>query len=206
MKKGGYEEGYLRCGCFWGRRPAGLVTEAVRFFQKAQDKFALDLGCGEGKNAAAMARSGFYVIGLEISGEALENARRNFSGLRVVWMKGDMTTITFPVRVFDLAVATGSLHCLRSQEEIVSTVTMIQAATRAGGINVVSAFNDGPHNFSGHQDGFDPTLISHETYLGLYDGWEIVEESNRTQADIHPDTQVKHFHSITRIMARRSGE
>lgn len=199
----GYDEGYIVCPCFWGDKPAGMVLEALALLGKGEDRRALDLGCGEGKNAAAIARAGFQVLAIDKSHAAISNAMKAFSKDCVNWLVSDLRGISGPRDNFDLIIATGSLHCLSSEEEISQAVAAMQRMTKISGINVLYSFNDGPQDMGGHDKAFHPTLLSHEKYLKFYDTWEIIHSTNITQRDEHPHNGVEHFHSITRILARR---
>lgn len=57
---------------------------------------ALDVGCGAGRHALALARAGFAVTGLDVSGAALERARRqaDTEGLHVDWQRADLDDTT----------------------------------------------------------------------------------------------------------------
>jgi 2-polyprenyl-3-methyl-5-hydroxy-6-metoxy-1,4-benzoquinol methylase len=96
---GGYDDGYSRCACFWGRSPGSLVQ---RFIAKVPCKGlrVIDLGCGEGKNAYALAHAGALVTAVDCgvafcsaakaeplvtkmtSGARATNSRRRMSELR----------------------------------------------------------------------------------------------------------------------------
>jgi len=204
MADGGYDEGYRECPCFWGTSPAEMVLEATVLARKDGEQVrALDLGCGEGKNAAALEDAGFQVLAVDRSSIAISNAISAFSDRRVQWLVADLQAVRGPSDWFDVVVATGSLHCLTSEEEIATAVRTMQSMTRLGGLNVLYAFDDGAHDMSGHAPSFTPTLLPHSTYIGYYDRWEIVRASSAVQADKHPHNLVPHHHSITRLLARR---
>jgi SAM-dependent methyltransferase len=63
----------------------------------------LDIACGEGSFAAAMARRGMQVTGLDRSEQMLDFARQRSADERldIHWVPGDMTTLDFPP-TFDL--------------------------------------------------------------------------------------------------------
>lgn len=69
---GGYDEGYKRCACFWGNKPGKLVEQYLLKLPEGTGMTALDLGCGEGKNAIALANAGFHVTAVDCSNAALE--------------------------------------------------------------------------------------------------------------------------------------
>src|SRR6185436_5398179 len=165
MTNPGYDSGYSQCPRFWGETPAGMVVTAISLLAPVDHKRALDLGCGDGKNANALANAGFDVVAIDKSEIAIGNAMRSFATARVNWLVTDLATIEGPAEAYDLVVATGSLHCLASQEAVARAIGIMQKLTKRGGFNVVSSFNDGPQDFQGHDDGFVPVLLSHATYL-----------------------------------------
>lgn len=59
---------------------------------------ALDVGCGTGRHALALARAGFAVTGLDVSAAALARAARqaDAEGLRVDWQQADLDDTTLP--------------------------------------------------------------------------------------------------------------
>lgn len=52
---------------------------------------ALDLGCGEGRNAIWLAREGWDVTGVDFSPVAIDKARRLAGGTAIDWVVGDIT-------------------------------------------------------------------------------------------------------------------
>ena len=78
-----------------------------------------------------------------------------------------------------------------------------QAVTTQYGYHVLSAFNSGLQDLSGHAQSFSPTLLTHEEYVDMYKGWNIISSSNLVQEDIHPHNRIPHSHSITRILAQK---
>lgn len=204
MEDGGYDEGYRQCPCFWGTNPAEMVLEASTLVQAhGRQARAIDLGCGEGKNAAALNDAGFQVLAVDRSSIAISHAMYAFADRSVQWLVADLQAVRGPADWFDVVVATGSLHCLASEEEIGVAVRMMQSMTRLGGLNVLYAFDEGAHDMSGHGPSFTPTLLPHSTYVGYYQGWEVVRAGSVVQADQHPHNLVPHQHSITRLLARR---
>jgi len=180
-----------------------MVIEAASLLKGPQSLRALDLGCGEGKNSAALAEAGFSVLAIDKSEIAVGNALRAFPSARIAWLVADLLAITGPKDSFDLVIATGSLHCLESESQISSAVDRMKSLTKIGGLNVLYSFNDGPQDMKGHADDFSPTLLPHTRYLQLYRGWDLLRSSDITQPDRHPHNEVDHHHTITRLLARR---
>jgi 2-polyprenyl-3-methyl-5-hydroxy-6-metoxy-1,4-benzoquinol methylase len=180
-----------------------MVVAALGLLSSAEHKRALDLGCGDGKNASALATAGFHVVAIDKSEVAIENAMRSYGTAKVNWLVGDLTRIEGPTEAYDLVVATGSLHCLRSEEAVARAIEVMQKLTKRGGLNVLASFNDGPQDLQGHDDGFVPVLLPHASYLKMYSAWDIVQQDDSVQTDVHPHNRIEHRHSITRILARK---
>lgn len=83
----------------WSTGPNQFVAQEVEDLRPGT---ALDLGCGEGRNALWLSRRGWRVTAIDFSSVAVERARRLAGGLPVRWQVGDALTVALP-RV-DLAV------------------------------------------------------------------------------------------------------
>ena len=67
---------------------------------------ALDLACGEGRNAVWLAERGWKAIGVDFSGVALEKAKRlaEERGVDVEWVKADLGAYRGVLRCYGLVV------------------------------------------------------------------------------------------------------
>ncbi len=110
---GGYDDGYKCCACFWGREPGSLLTILGEHVTSFEGLEVLDIGCGEGKNAAFLARRGARVRAVEISELALRNARQAWETVEgVEWEQADARHLLLPADAYDIIVAYGLFHCL----------------------------------------------------------------------------------------------
>jgi tellurite methyltransferase len=196
---GGYDEGYAACPCFWGREPGTLIKRLLGDFSNVAGLRVLDAGCGEGKNAHAFAARAAKVTAVDCSALALRNARATWPEDQIEWVKADVRDLKWPLQAFDLIIAYGLLHCLSSRSEIANLVSHFKAATRAGGRNVVCAFNARRQELVAHP-GFDPCLLAHSDYLTLYRDWTIEEASDEDLHEMHPHNKIAHVHSLTRMI------
>jgi 2-polyprenyl-3-methyl-5-hydroxy-6-metoxy-1,4-benzoquinol methylase len=180
-----------------------MVRQLAERLADMEQAMILDVGCGEGKNAAFLSRSGSAVDAFDVSSAAISNARAAWPDEPIRFFEADIVSYDFPHAAYDAVVVTGPLHCLADEAQITKALYAIQAATKPGGYNVLSVFNDRSHDLSGHAVTFDPTLLPHSFYETAYGGWQIIECSDCDLKDEHPNTEIPHHHSITRIMAVR---
>lgn len=75
---------------------------------------ALDLGCGSGTNAIALAQHGWQVTGVDFVPRAIDRARRKAreAGVSVSFQVGNVTTLGGIEGPFDLALDIGCFHGL----------------------------------------------------------------------------------------------
>ena len=103
-----WDERYGSKGPIWSGEPnPQLVAEASELAPGA----ALDVGCGEGADAIWLARRGWRVTGLDISGVALSRAAAaaNRAGSdvaeRITWLREDIAAWAPPAAGYDLVSA-----------------------------------------------------------------------------------------------------
>ncbi|MEM7377005.1 MAG: class I SAM-dependent methyltransferase [Pseudomonadota bacterium] len=93
----------------------------------------LDIGCGTGKLACALAARGHAVTGLDPSDAMLTVARRKPAADRVQWHQGDATTLPTDTP-FDLITLTGhAIQCLRTDAEVTGLLAAVADILAPGG-------------------------------------------------------------------------
>jgi 2-polyprenyl-3-methyl-5-hydroxy-6-metoxy-1,4-benzoquinol methylase len=204
QKDGGYDDGYAACDCFWGRSPGSLVGNLISK-QSLLGLRALDLGCGEGKNADALTRAGATVVAVDCSKLALANGRRSFQQANIIWIEADAEDHLRVCGSYDLIVMYGLLHCLETPQAIANMIELAIRKTTQGGMHIVVAFNDGPHDLSAHPN-FKPTLTTHNFYRDQYKYQQLLSENDSILHETHPHNNIPHFHSVTRLVARITHE
>lgn len=103
-----WDERYRRAEPLWGSGPNRHFASQVGSLPAGH---ALDLACGEGRNAIWLAERRWTVTAVDFSAVALERARRLAAerGTTVDFRQEDLTTWVPPARTFDL-VAVLYLH------------------------------------------------------------------------------------------------
>lgn len=99
-------------------------------------KTALDLACGTGSTALALARRGFDVTGLDLSSAMIAVARSKAQkeGLRGGFMQADMREFTLSAAVGLVTAFQDGLNYLLSEEDIRRTFFSVHRALSPGGL------------------------------------------------------------------------
>lgn len=90
---------YAAADLVWSAEPNRFLPPAVEGIAPGR---ALDLACGEGRNAIWLARAGWEVVGVDFSPVAIEKARRLAGDTPVDFRVADVTT--FDAGTFDLVL------------------------------------------------------------------------------------------------------
>src|SRR5256885_14135014 len=116
---------------------AGELAERVRAFLVARgDERALDVGCGAGALALALAPLVREVVGVDRVPELLAQARtRAAQFANVELVEADATALPFPDASFDLAATVRTLHHVPRPELVIAELTR---GTRPGGTVLVA--------------------------------------------------------------------
>ena len=92
----------------------------------------LDVPCGGGRLAMAMAERGYRVTGIDISEQFLDHARAADPSGRVTWQRGDMRDLPWPSR-FDGAFCYGNSFGYLDDQGNEDFLRAIAAALKPGG-------------------------------------------------------------------------
>jgi SAM-dependent methyltransferase len=151
----------------WSRRLAGPFLDFAGV--KAGDR-VLDVGCGTGVIAAALAERGCTVIGLDASEPYLEGARRDRSHPNIVYELGDARCMLYPDASFDACVSALTIDVIPEVDQVVREMRRV---TRGGG-TVVSGVVD----FWG---GFPPADLVCDTASVLDEGMRSLRDQRKAR-------------------------
>ena len=120
---------YERTELLWTAEPNRLFAAEVAALAPGR---ALDIACGEGRNAVWLAERGWNVTAVDFSGVALAKGERLAveRGVSVRWVLDDVLEIHPPPRSFDLVLV---LYLQLPAEQLREVIAAAGAAVAAGG-------------------------------------------------------------------------
>ncbi len=182
----------------WGAPSENLVGFAESAPARA---WALDAGCGEGRNALFMAERGFRVRAFDHSEAAIAKLDRNARarGLSVESWVGELADFEFD-RDYGLIVASGILQFVPTETGD-AFLKHARLHTAPGGVHVLGVFTDvlaPPADLAP----FIKRLYGAEELQRRYSDWEILRFRSYVKEDDHPGG-IHHEHAISDLVARR---
>lgn len=163
---------------------------------------AVDIGSGEGADAIRLARLGWTVDSLELSGVGASKIERFASeqGVQVRVHVGDLMDFEFDEE-YDLVVCNGVLHYIEDKE---AACARLHEITRRGGFNAVSLWSD-----------FTPVPSCHEVLpcfpdrergavFRAYSDWgKRLHYFERGKAEASHDEMPSHCHSHIKLIGQK---
>jgi SAM-dependent methyltransferase len=150
MDAGAWDARYAEADQVWSVEPNQFVASELADLPPGT---AVDVACGEGRNAIWLAERGWTVTGIDFSEVAVDRARERAGGRDITWVVGDALTVALP-RV-DLAVLA---YLQLPQDERRTAVRRAFAALDPGGTLFVVA-HDSTNLTEGTGGPQDPTVL-----------------------------------------------
>ncbi|MGW0465181.1 class I SAM-dependent methyltransferase [Streptomyces sp. NPDC003027] len=166
----------------WSGRPNGALVAEVTGLTPGR---VLDVGCGEGADAVWLARGGWEVTALEVSGVALERAAGHArdASVDIRWVHATLTDAALPPASFDLVAAL--YPALLSTPDAAAERALLSAVAVGGVLLLVH--HAGMDTQQAQESGFDPAdYIWPSTVAPLLDDdWvvEVAEQRPRVAPD-----------------------
>lgn len=160
----------------WSGRPNGALVAEVAGLTPGR---VLDVGCGEGADAVWLARAGWDVTAIEVSGVALERAAGHArdAGVTVRWVHAELAEAALPSASFDL-VSAQYPALLRTPDA--GAERALLAAVAPGGV-LLLVHHAGMETQQAHDSDFDPADYVWPSMVGalLDDDWEVEVDEQR---------------------------
>lgn len=120
--------------------PDTSVINLTPLFEKRKFKRILDLGCGSGRHIVYLAKRFFFVVGSDISANALAQAQEWLEQENVYnycLVENDMVKLPFPDKHFDAVISMNVIDH-NTLPKIKKTVKEIRRVLKTGGLVIVT--------------------------------------------------------------------
>lgn len=152
--------------------PKGEPTaQVMEFFERARERqgggLVLDIGCGEGRHALALAGRGLRVVALDYETLALKKARAASAGRPgrdgIGWLAADAFRMPFGAETFSVAIDYGVFHHVKVPDQG-RYVEEVLRVLQPGGSFVLTVFSTNFKHYPGevrrrnwvvHRDHYD---------------------------------------------------
>ncbi|MFJ6085238.1 class I SAM-dependent methyltransferase [Streptomyces sp. NPDC092369] len=183
----------------WSGRPNGALVAEVAALTPGR---VLDVGCGEGADAVWLARGGWDVTALEVSGVALERAvgHARDADVSVRWIHASLTDAALPPASFDLVSA--QYPALQRTPDSAAERALL-AAVAPGGV-LLLVHHAGMDTHEPDDSGFDPADYVWPSMVAalLDDDWEVEVDEQRPRVAPEGGAGAHHTDDIV-LRARR---
>jgi len=154
MNRDDWNTRYAEAELVWGSAPNRFVVAELAELTPGR---ALDLACGEGRNAVWLAERGWRVTGIDYSDVAIERARRVAAerGVEVSLEIGDVLAAPLEEAAFDLVLLA---YLQLPPAERAAVLSRAAAAVRPGG-TILLVGHDLRNRAEGHGGPKDPSVL-----------------------------------------------
>jgi SAM-dependent methyltransferase len=182
----------------WSGQPNGALVAEVAGLTPGR---VLDVGCGEGADAVWLARHGWDVTALEVSGVALKRAagHANDAGVAVRWVHAGLAEAALPPASFDV-VSAQYPALLRTPDSAAERALL--AAVALGGV-LLLVHHAGMDTKPVHDGGIDPADYVWPPMVAalLDDDWEVEVDEQRMR--VTPDSGAGAHHAEDIVLRAR---
>ncbi|WP_030756738.1 bifunctional 2-polyprenyl-6-hydroxyphenol methylase/3-demethylubiquinol 3-O-methyltransferase UbiG [Streptomyces griseus] len=184
----------------WSGQPNGALVAEVSGLAPGR---VLDVGCGEGADAIWLARTGWDVTALEVSGVALARAAAHArdAGVGVRWVHAGLTEAALPAASFDL-VSAQYPALLRTPDAAAEHALL--AAVAPGGVLLLVHHAGMDRRHAGQDGAFDPADYVWPSMVAalLGEDWRIEVDEERPRVAPEGGAGAHHTDDVV-LRARR---
>lgn len=123
-------------------QPSPIVEEVIDLFSISPDGKSLEIGCGEGRDAAYLLNRGFPVLATDISPAAIHYCRENYPQFAAHFRVLDCISGALGEK-FDFIYAVAVIHMLVLNEDRAAFYSFIREHLAPSGVALICTMGDG---------------------------------------------------------------
>jgi SAM-dependent methyltransferase len=177
-----WDQRYAAAELVWTAEPNRFMVAEVDGMAAGR---ALDLGCGEGRNAIWLASRGWDVVGVDFSRVGLDKARQlaEQRHVDIEWVLADVTTYQPTAAAFDLVAI---LYLQLSAAPLAEVLARAVSGLASGGTLLVVGHDiiNLTHGYGGPQD---PGVLYSPDQIVSSLGGLVVDKAERVQRPVETD-------------------
>ena len=166
-------------------KPSPIIAQIIREFSITSQHKILEIGCGEGRDASALLKSGFDLLATDVSSEAISFCRSELPGYAEHFQILDCVTGKLS-RTFDFIYAVAVVHMLVPDTDRNAFYTFIREHLNAGAVALICTMGDGS---SEYQSDISTAFDMHE---------RLHEQSGKTVQIARTSCRTVHFQTFER--------
>jgi SAM-dependent methyltransferase len=188
MKRDDWNARYAASELVWGVEPNRFVAAEAGDLPAGR---ALDLACGEGRNAIWLAQRGWQVTATDFADAAIDKGRKLAAraGVEVDWRVDDVITWVPPAGAFDLVLCS-YLQLPPDERAVVFANAAAAVAPRGTFLLVAHDSRNLTDGYGGPQEA--PVLYCAADVVPFLDGFSIVRAGEIVREVERPDGEVAH--------------
>jgi SAM-dependent methyltransferase len=186
----GWEAAYQQqsAGPLWQEDAIPVIPQAVAKLRERDARTVVDLGCGDGRNLAALTEAGFTCLGADIAPTGLAHARE-ILGHRAFLLRADATSLPLIDHSVDAVTCFDVFGQISDPRELIAEAGRI---LRSGGLFVTNAFTRQDSEYGQGEQIAPDTFAYRDTLFrfyeeeelrGLFAKWEILALDRVTWQD-----------------------
>ncbi|MDQ7797418.1 MAG: methyltransferase domain-containing protein [Candidatus Edwardsbacteria bacterium] len=197
-----YDDIYKQEEYYWGFKPAPTCFKVLQALPPVKKLKLLDIGCGEGRNAAFFARNGYDVTAFDLADAGVEKTKKlaDKIGVKVKVFKANINEYRLTDK-FDIIFSVGTLQYIPKEfrEEI---ITNYKDHTKENGIHMLSVFVKKPFIEPAPEGEKNSHKWISGELLTYYHDW-MIEYSTEEIFDCM-SSGIPHKHATNRVLARKT--
>lgn len=164
--------------------PTSLIVDITATLPASS---ALDVGCGNGRNANYLTQMGWQVTAIDTIPVELPPS--------IHFEQSSLLAFT-PNQNYDVVLCLMVLHFLPDKDAVAANIRKLQSLTAPSGTLVISVFTER------NPPGARPYLFARDELLSYFEGWKVVREDYELAPPIYEDGKMTTYH-VQRLVVRK---